>query len=167
MPQFRELHELHDFLRRALAGRRRRQRLAAVAVCAVALGGVAIAATPAPDRRPFDWLRIAGKCMERPDGSWAGYRGEVVARNAAHGTGVRIYGKVLQNDLPEITRGAVVTGGTGPFAVVFPSLRPAQVAGTRLRLEGVSEHLGLDKAAQPIRGQAVCDLTVVQRRPVE
>ena len=163
MARFRERR---NFLRRALDGRRHRRRLAAAGLCVAALGGIAIAAAPAPDRRPFQWLRIAGSCQERPNGAWADYVGELVARNAARGGGVTIYGKVLQTDLPEVKRGAVKTGMAGPFAVVFPKLRPAQVAGSRFRLEGVSEHLALDKAAQPIRGRAVCNLTVVERQPV-
>ncbi len=146
----------------APARRRRRWVLAGAGVFLMLGTAVALPlAVPSADDVPFKWARIAGRCTEAGSGASAHYAGEMVPRTDRANGQVWIYGKLLDTDLRDVERGDVMRHREAAFAVLFPKLPPAAVHGKRLRLKGVTQHLALDHAAQPVRGEAVCDLTVV------
>ncbi len=106
-------------------------------------------------------VKVAGRCMDAPTGEWATYSGEFVSRRHPDSPQAPIYGKVLRDELSDVQQGEVTARFGGPFAVVFSKLSRAELKSRTFLLQGVGEYLALDKAGQPVRHPATCELHIV------
>ena len=117
--------------------------------------------------RFVEYVRLEGECFEDHVKRPARYVGEIVHwHNTTKNTHSR-YGSVHHWDStkPEALTARIQDPYSykPPFTVSFDDLRAEEIAGTTLRLKGISKHLGNEENSSGPSYWTTCDVRVLER----
>ena len=117
--------------------------------------------------RLVEYIKVEGECSEDHVKRSAKYDGEIVHWHNLTKDSDSRYGSVHNQD--SVTPEAIAAriqhpyDYAPPFTVEFSDLRQEDIAGTTLRLKGISEHLGTGDRVSGPRYWTTCDVRVVER----